>query len=56
MKLNSEPKSEKFPLPALLILPLLAVLLAFAGCATQDDSGVMAAPDGSDTNALRLCL
>jgi len=53
MKLNSEPKSEKFPLPALLILPLLAVLLAFAGCATQDYSGVMAAPDGSDTNALR---
>jgi polysaccharide export outer membrane protein len=52
MKLNPESKSKKFPLPVLLLLPLLTLMLALAGCATQDYSGVMAAPDGADTNVL----
>ncbi len=49
MKLTNIQSPEKFPLKSLFLLPMLA--LALAGCATPDYSGVMAAPDGSDTNA-----
>ena len=51
MKLIQNSPPETFPLKALLLVPLLALILA-AGCATQDYSAVMAAPDGSDTNVL----
>jgi protein involved in polysaccharide export with SLBB domain len=38
----------KFPLPALLVLPLLALLLSLSGCSTPDNGDVMAGPDDND--------
>ncbi|MDR3459104.1 MAG: polysaccharide export protein [Verrucomicrobiae bacterium] len=45
------PLSEKSLFKACLLLPMLALVLALAGCATPDYSEVMAVPTG-DTNEL----
>jgi len=45
------PLPQKLLLKAVLLLPMLALILTLAGCATQDYSEVMAVPV-SDTNEL----